>query len=576
MDALSALLDGFVTALTPVNLLYAIVGVLLGTAVGVLPGIGPAMSIALLLPVAAGIEDPTSAFIMFAGIFYGGMYGGSTTSILLNTPGESASVVTAIEGNKMARAGRASQALATAAIGSFVAGTLGTALLVFVAPLVVQVAVQIGAADYFAIMVLAFVAVTAVLGSSRVRGVASLALGLAIGLVGIDQTTGQQRLTFGIPLLADGIDVVVVAVGIFAVGEALWVAAHLRRKPAEIIPVGRAWLSRADLSRSWKPWLRGTAFGFPFGALPAGGAEIPTFLSYVTEKKLSKHPEEFGHGAIEGVAGPEATNNASAAGTLVPMLALGLPVSATAAIMLAAFQQFGIQPGPQLFDQEPELVWGMIASLFIGNALLLVLNLPLAPVWAKLLRVPRPYLYAGILFFASLGAYSVNAQYFDLLLLFLLGTLGFAMRRFGLPVLPLIIGVILGPRAELQMRRALQISNGEVSGLFNSPLALGIYALIALIVIWPLVHRLVVRRLRPAHPLHAGSAHPLVELAEELATEPEDELEQRSVLARAERLSHGAPLGGGTAGGAPPDSSPTSPTPSTRARHDDDIHGGSA
>ncbi len=539
MEALSALLDGFVTALTPINLLYAVIGVILGTAVGVLPGIGPAMTIALLLPLASGIEDPTSAFIMFAGIFYGGMYGGSTTSILLNTPGESASVVTAIEGNRMARRGRAAQALATAAVGSFVAGTLGTALLVFVAPLIVRFAVQIGAPDYFAIMVLAFVAVTAVLGASRVRGFAALALGLMIGLVGIDQTSGQQRLTFGIPLLADGIDVVVVAVGIFAVGEALWVAAHLRRTPAEIIPVGRAWLSREDFSRSWKPWLRGTAFGFPFGALPAGGAEIPTFLSYVTEKKLSKHPEEFGHGAIEGVAGPEATNNASAAGTLVPMLALGLPVSATAAVMLAAFQNFGIQPGPQLFDQEPELVWGLIASLFIGNALLLVLNLPLAPVWAKLLRVPRPYLYAGILFFSSLGAYAVNAQFFDLILLFVLGLLGFAMRRFGLPVLPLIIGVILGPRAELQMRRALQISDGEISGLFRSPLAIGIYVVIALILLWPLVNRFVVRRFRPNEAVHPGHAHPLVELAEELAGTPEDELEQESVLARADRVATG-------------------------------------
>jgi putative tricarboxylic transport membrane protein len=549
VSALSSLLDGFVTALTPINLFYALVGVILGTAVGVLPGIGPAMSIALLLPVAAGIEDPTSAFIMFAGIYYGGMYGGSTTSILLNTPGESSSVVTAIEGNKMARRGRAAQALATAAIGSFVAGTIATALLVFVAPAVVRVAVTIGAPDYFAIMVLAFVAVTTVLGASRVRGFASLALGLVIGLIGIDQTTGQQRLTFGIPQLADGIDVIVVAVGIFAVGEALWVAAHLRRTPAEIIPVGRAWLNREDLSRSWKPWLRGTALGFPFGALPAGGAEIPTFLSYVTEKKLSKRPEEFGHGAIEGVAGPEATNNASAAGTLVPMLALGLPVSATAAVMLAAFQQFGIQPGPQLFDQEPELVWGLIASLFIGNTLLLALNLPLAPIWAKLLRVPRPYLYAGILFFASLGAYSVNAQAFDLLLLFALGLIGFGMRRYGLPVLPLIIGVILGPRAEVQMRRALQISDGEISGLFNSPLAITVYTVVALIVIWPLLHRLVIRRLRPAHPVHVGHAHALVELAEELAGEPEDELEDRSVLARAERLTSDASAPGS---GEPP------------------------
>jgi putative tricarboxylic transport membrane protein len=295
MEALTDLLNGFATALTPVNLGWAALGVILGTAVGVLPGIGPAMTVALLLPVTYGL-DPTAAFIMFAGIFYGGMFGGSTTSILLNTPGESSSVVTAIEGNLMARRGRAAQALATAAIGSFVAGLIGTLLLVLLAPYIVRIAVGIGAPDYFAIMMLAFIAVTAVLGASRIRGFASLAIGLAIGLIGIDQATGQQRLTFGIPQLADGIDIVVVAVGIFAIGEALWVAAHLSRRPADIIPTGRAFMNREDWRRSWKPWLRGTALGFPFGALPAGGAEIPTFLSYVTEKRLSRHRDEFGKG----------------------------------------------------------------------------------------------------------------------------------------------------------------------------------------------------------------------------------------------------------------------------------------
>jgi putative tricarboxylic transport membrane protein len=493
VDALSDLLSGFATALTPVNLLWAGLGVLLGTAVGVLPGIGPAMTVALLLPLTFGLE-PTAALIMFAGIFYGGMYGGSTTSILLNTPGESASVITAIEGNLMAKRGRAAQALATAAIGSFVAGLIGTALLVFLAPYIVRFAIQIGAADYFAIMLLAFIAVTAVLGASRIRGFASLALGLTIGLIGVDQATGQQRLTFGIPQLADGIDVVVIAVGIFAIGEALWVAAHLRRNPFETIPVGPAWMGRQDFRRSWKPWLRGTALGFPFGALPAGGAEIPTFLSYVTEKRLSKHPEEFGKGAIEGVAGPEASNNASAAGTLVPMLALGLPTNATAAVMLAAFTSYGLQPGPLLFEREGQLVWGLIASLFIGNTLLLLLNLPLAPAWARLLHTPRPYLYAGILFFASVGAYAVNANPIDLLILLAIGLLGFMMRRYGLPVVPAIIGVILGPRAEVQLRRALQLSNGELSGLFNSPLAITIYTIIALVLLWPLVNRFVIRR----------------------------------------------------------------------------------
>jgi putative tricarboxylic transport membrane protein len=502
MEALSDLLNGFATALTPTNLAWAALGVILGTAVGVLPGIGPAMTVALLLPVTYGL-DPTAAFIMFAGIFYGGMFGGSTTSILLNTPGESSSVITAIEGNLMARRGRAAQALATAAIGSFVAGLIGTMLLVLLAPVIVDLAVGISAADYLAIMLLAFIAVTAVLGSSRIRGFASLAIGLTIGLIGIDLQTGQQRLTFGIPQLADGIDVVVVAVGIFAIGEALWVAAHLRHRPADIIPTGRAFMDREDWARSWKPWLRGTALGFPFGALPAGGAEIPTFLSYVTEKRLSKHKEEFGKGAIEGVAGPEASNNASAAGTLVPMLTLGLPTNATAAVMLAAFVQYGIQPGPLLFEREGDLVWALIASLFIGNTLLLLLNLPLAPIWARLLRTPRPYLYAGILFFASVGAYSVNASPTDLVILLVIGLVGFAMRRYGLPVVPAIIAVILGPRAELQMRRTFQLSGGEISGLWSTPLAKVIYLIIAIVLLWPLLSRFL---LRGRHPLAEAAA----------------------------------------------------------------------
>jgi putative tricarboxylic transport membrane protein len=493
MDALSSLMGGFATALTPENLLFAFIGVLLGTAIGVLPGIGPAMTVALLLPVTSSLA-PTSAFIMFAGIYYGGMYGGSTTSILLNTPGESSSVVTAIEGNQMAKRGRAASALATAAIGSFVAGTIGTLALALVAPSVADLAVKIGAPDYFAIMVLAFIAVTSVLGDSRVRGFASLAIGLTIGLIGIDSVSGQQRLTFGVPQLADGIDVVVVAVALFAVGESLWVAAHMRRSSIEVIPVGSGWMSREDWRRSWKPWLRGTAIGFPFGAMPAGGAELPTFLSYVLEKRLSRHKDEFGKGAIEGVAGPEATNNASAAGTLVPLLTLGLPVTATSAVMLAAFEGYGIQPGPLLFANEGKLVWGLIASLLIGNAILLFLNLPLAPLWARLLRLPRPYLYAGILFFASLGAYAVNSSTTDLYIMLAIGALGFIMRRYGLPVVPAIIGGILGPRAELQLRRALQISDGDVSGLYNTVFSKSVYAVVALILLWPILSRLLPRR----------------------------------------------------------------------------------
>jgi putative tricarboxylic transport membrane protein len=497
MDNLNHLIDGFGHVLTPMNLLFAFVGVVVGTAVGVLPGIGPAMTVALLLPITYGL-DPTQAMILFCGVFYGGMYGGSTTSILLNTPGESSSVVTALEGNKMAKSGRAAQALATAAIGSFVAGTIATLLLVLVMPQVVSFAIDLGSPDYFAIILLAFAGAAAVLGSSRIRGFAALLIGLAIGVVGLDGVTGQQRLTFGIPELADGIDIVVVAVGLFALGEALWVAAHLRHKAATVIPVGQPWMGKEDWKRSWKPWLRGTALGFPFGAIPAGGAEVPTFLSYVTERKLTKHPEEFGHGAIEGVAGPEAANNASAAGTLVPLLAIGLPTNATAAIMLSALQGWGFDPGPLLIEKQPVLVWTLIASLFIGNTMLLLLNLPLAPAWAKLLQIPRPYLYAGILFFAAMGAYAVNGSSFDLYLLLIIGLLGFMVRRFGLPVLPLIIGVILMPIAEKHLRRSLVLSHGEASGLIGGPVSWVCYAVIAAVVCWPLIRRLTGRATKEA------------------------------------------------------------------------------
>ena len=467
MEAFVQLLDGFDQALTPINLLFALVGVLLGTAVGVLPGIGPAMTVALLLPITYVLE-PTAAFIMFAGIYYGGMYGGSTTSILLNTPGESSSIMTALEGNRMAKAGRGAAALGTAAIGSFVAGTIATLLLALVAPTVVKLAISIGPADYFALALLAFLAVATVLGSSPLRGLASLCVGLFLGLVGTDLLTGQQRFTFGLPQLADGIDVVIVAVALFAVGEALHVASRLRHGPVRVMSSKGSFMTGQDFRRSWKPWLRGTAFGFPFGALPAGGAEIPTFLSYATERRLTKHPEEFGHGAIEGVAGPEAANNAAAAGVLVPLLTLGLPTSATAAILLAAFQGYGIQPGPTLLTTESALVWTLIASLFIGNVMLLVLNLPLVGIWVKLLKIPRPYLYAGILLFASLGSYAVNAQPLDLVILLVLGLLGFVMRRFGWPVAPAVIGLILGPIAEPNLRRALAISEGDLTTLVDS------------------------------------------------------------------------------------------------------------
>ncbi|WP_030476901.1 tripartite tricarboxylate transporter permease [Lentzea albidocapillata] len=489
MDSITMLLEGFATAAQPEYLLYALLGVTLGTAVGVLPGIGPAMTVALLLPLTYTLE-PTAALIIFAGIYYGGMYGGSTTSILLNTPGESASIVTALEGNKMAKAGRGAAALATAAIGSFVAGTIATVLLTLLAPVIADLAVQLGPADYVALMVVAFTTVAALLGSSPVRGLASLGLGLFIGLVGTDTLTGQQRFTLGVATMSDGIDVVVVAVGVFAVGEALYVASRLRHGPIEVIPVGGKWMTRGFWARSWKPWLRGTFIGFPIGTVPAGGADVSTFLSYAAEKKLSKRPEEFGKGAIEGVAGPEAANNAAAAGVLVPLLTLGLPTTATAAVIVAAFQSYGIQPGPLLFTNNGPMVWALIASLYIGNVMLLVLNLPLVKIWVKVLQIPRPYLYAGILLFAALGTYAVNFVVDDLIVLLVIGVIGFFMRRHGYPVAPLVVGLILGPMAEEQVRRTLQISEGKLSALVTSPFAAVAYSILVVLLVVAVVLRL--------------------------------------------------------------------------------------
>ena len=497
MGALGDLLNGFQVALTPQNLGWALIGVLLGTAVGVLPGIGPALTVALLLPVTYSLE-PISAFIMFAGIYYGGMYGGSTTSILLNTPGESASIVTALEGNLMAKRGRGAAALATAAVGSFVAGTIGTVGLTFLAPVMVEVGLRFGPAEYFALVVLAFTTITALLGRALSRGLLSLLLGLALGLIGIDTLSGQSRFTFGIPELGNGIDVVTVAVGLFAVGETFWVASRMRHDDASIIPVqGGVGMTRQEWSRSWKPWLRGTALGFPIGSLPAGGAEIPTFLSYTLERRLSRHPEEFGKGAIEGVAGPEAANNAAAAGVLAPLLTLGLPTSATAAVLLAAFQRYGLDPGPTLFARDADLVWGLIASLYIGNAMLLVLNLPLAGVWVRLLAIPRPLLYAGILVFAGLGTYGLNNSVVDLVVLYGLGVLGFVMRRFDVPVAPAVVGVILGPVAEQHFRRALQIAQGDYTTFVTRPISATILALAALGLVAPMAVRLLASRRRP-------------------------------------------------------------------------------
>ena len=490
-NSFAMLMDGFQTAFTPTNLMFGLLGTFLGTLVGVLPGIGPALAIGLLLPVCLTV-NPTSALIMFAAIFYGAMYGGSTTSILLNTPGESGSVITALEGNKMAKAGRAGAALATAAIGSFVAGTIATLLLAFGAPWMADVALTIQPAGYLSLIILAFATVGTLLGSSRIRGLVALSVGLVIGLIGADLQSGALRLTFGNMNAIDGIETVTVIVAIFALGEALYLASRHTLVRTEVLEMkGKAWMTREDFRRSWKPWLRGTAIGFPLGIIPAGGSEVPTFLSYSVEKKLSKHPEEFGKGAIEGVAGPEAANNANAAGALVPLLALGLPTSATAAVILVAFQTYQIEAGPMLFATNPDLIWTLIASLFIGNTLLLVMNLPLVRVWVQLLKIPRPYLFAGISCFALLGAYALNGSTFDLQVAIAIGIVGFLFRRFGMPITPLILGLILGPNLELQFRRALQISAGDYGTLIATPLSKILYISLILVLVAPTAIKLV-------------------------------------------------------------------------------------
>ena len=488
MDIFNQLMQGFATAATPVNLLWCFVGCALGTAVGVLPGIGPAVAVAMLLPITVKVEA-TASMIFFAGIYYGAMYGGSTTSILLNTPGETASMVTAMEGNKMAKSGRAGAALATAAIGSFVAGTIATVLVTLFAPVVADLAVKLGPPEYFMLMLLAFTTVSAVLGKSTLRGMTALFIGLAAGLVGLDQISAQARYTAGIPELLDGIEIVLVAVGLFAVAEALHAVLYEGQVVDEQNKLSKVHMTRRDWKRSWPAWLRGTAIGVPFGCIPAGGTEIPTFLSYATEKKLARDSDakgEFGTtGAIEGVAGPEAANNATVTAAMIPLLTLGIPTSNTTAILLGAFQNYGIQPGPQLFTTSSTLVWALIASLYIGNVMLLVLNLPMVGLWVKLLKIPKPYLYAGILIFATVGVYGMRQSAFDLFLLYAIGVLGVVMRRFDFPTAPVIVGMILGPLAEAQLRNALSIGEGSALVFVQRPMSLLLMGVVVAVLVLP-------------------------------------------------------------------------------------------
>ncbi|MBI5277279.1 MAG: tripartite tricarboxylate transporter permease [Burkholderiales bacterium] len=500
MEIFAALMQGFATAISPVNLLWAFIGCVLGTAVGVLPGIGPAVAVAMLLPITAKVEI-TASMIFFAGIYYGAMYGGSTTSILLNTPGETASMVTAMEGNKMAKHGRAGAALATAAIGSFVAGTIATVIVTMFAPTVAEYAVQLGPPEYFLLMALAFTTVSAVLGKSTVRGMASLFVGLAIGLIGLDQISGQARYTGGVPELMDGIEIVLVAVGLFAVAEVMYYGLYEARQVETQNPMSKVYMTKREWQRSVPAWLRATGIGAPFGCIPAGGTEIPTFLSYAVEKRLAKGEDkkEFGTtGAIEGVAGPEAANNATVTTALIPLLTLGIPTSNTTAILLGAFQNYGIQPGPQLFQTSAALVWALIASLYIGNVMLLILNLPLVKLWVQLLKIPKPQLYAGILIFATVGAYGMRQSAFDLVLLWGIGLVGVLMRRFDFPTAPVVIGMILGPLAEAQMRNAVSIGEGSFSIFVTRPASLVLLAIIVAVLLLP---RLLKRRAQKlTHP----------------------------------------------------------------------------
>lgn len=485
-DVWANLITGFSVVLTPQHLFFVAIGVVIGTAIGVLPGIGPSLTISLLLPVTFGLE-PISAFVMFGGIFYGAMYGGSTTSILVNTPGESSSVVTAIDGFQMAKQGRGGAALATAAIGSFFAGTFATLALMLMAPLLVRFALQFGAPEYFALMLLALSAVTGLAGQSAPKAFFATLLGLALGMIGIDLQTGQARFTFGSLNMLGGVDPVMVAIGLFAVGEVFWVAGTYKRIDEETVTLkGSLLMNREEWARSWPSWIRGTLIGFTTGILPGAGATIASFLSYNAEQRFAKGRRELGKGAIEGVAGPEAANNASAGGALVPLLALGIPGSATTAVMLVAFQIYGLRPGPLLFQQQADLVWGLIASLYIANAVLLILNLPMVRIWIKLLDVPKPVLYVGILAFSLLGVYADTQNTFSMVILLALGLIGFVLRRYDFPLAPVVLGAVLGPLIEQEFRRSLAISVNDYSVFFTRPISLVLMTLVGMAFLVPL------------------------------------------------------------------------------------------
>lgn len=472
MESLELLLAGLQSALAPTNLVFALLGCLIGTLTGVLPGVGPAAGTAILLPLTFAL-DPTQAIIMLAAIYYGAMYGGTITSVLLNVPGEAASAITCLDGHAMARKGRAGPALSVAAIGSFIGGTAATFLLVFVAPPLSSLALRFGPPEFFALMVLGLAMVTGLAGRSMVRALISATLGLLIAMVGIDPVAGQPRFTFGQFELLDGIAFVPLAMGLFGIGEIL---ANVGARRAELVGVGtgRLGLGAADARASAGPIARGTLIGSALGFIPGIGSIVPSFLSYATERRISRTPERFGNGAIEGVAGPETANNAYANSALIPLFTLGIPSSPTVAILMGAFMMNGLTPGPQLFEQQSTLVWTVIASLLVGNLILVLLNLPAIPMWLQILRIPRPVLFSVILVFCIVGAYSLNSRVFDIAVMLVFGLVGFVFRKVDIPLAPLVLTVILGPLMERTLRQSLEMSGGAYSILWASPLSIGL------------------------------------------------------------------------------------------------------
>lgn len=489
MDFLTNLLQGFYVALTPWNLLFAALGAVIGTAIGVLPGLGPPATVALLLPVTYKME-PASAIIMLAGIFYGAMYGGSTTSILLNIPGEAASVVTCLDGYKMARQGRAGAALGISAMGSFIAGTIAVFGMSLVAPALASFALKFGPAEYFSLVLLGLMMAVYLSEESIVKGLAMGGLGLLLGTVGIDPVHGATRFTFGISRLLDGFDFVVVAMGLFGISEVL-----INLEAPEIRDVFKTSLkgllpTLEDWKGCWKSVVRGSLFGFFIGILPGGGAIISSFVSYAIEKRVSKHPERFGHGAIEGVAAPESANNAASTSSFIPLLTLGVPGNATIAMIFVALMIHGIRPGPMLLQEHPNLFWGVIASMYIGNLMLLGLNLPLIGFWVRLLTVPYHYLAVVVVMICVIGAYSVKNAVFDVGSMVVFGVVGYLMRKGGFPPAPLILAMILGPILERSLQQSLISSGGSPMIFIEKPISAALLAVAAFLILTPLMRRL--------------------------------------------------------------------------------------